>query len=63
MQLEWNTEWEGIVGENVHRDFNQTYFGNVQEVLHKIWLEKTAEGKDSEGKREVLNTKLIHAQM
>lgn len=51
------------MGENVHRDFNQTYFGNVQEVLHKIWLEKTAEGKDSEGKREVLNTKLIHAQM
>lgn len=50
MQLEWDLEREGIMGKNGHGVCNRMYLGSTQEVLHKILLKNTAEGKDSEGK-------------
>lgn len=52
MQLEWDSESESITGGNGHGVCKQMCLGNVQEVLHEIWLQKTAERKDSEGKWE-----------
>lgn len=63
MELEWDPEGEGIMGKNGHGFCNQMYLGSMQKVLHKIWLEKTAEGKDSEGKWEEFKAKLIYAQV
>lgn len=63
MQLEWDPEGGSIMGENGHGGCKQTYLGNMQEVLHKIWLEKTAEGRHWEGKWEEFKAKLVYAQV